>query len=76
MTYVRIGLIALVALLHVYIAWFEIFAWTTRGPEVFSGFPIDFFEPTIPMAANPGRLQRVSCGRADLVFGDPGRRLE
>ena len=47
-------LIALIALLHCYIAWFEIFAWTTRGPEVFNSFPKELFEPTTAMAANQG----------------------
>lgn len=47
-------LIALIAVLHAYIAWFEIFAWTTRGPVVFSTFPADLFEPTIALAANQG----------------------
>jgi len=46
--------IALLALLHVYIAWFEIFAWETRGPEVFSSFPKDLFSETVAMAANQG----------------------
>ncbi|MCF2871971.1 DUF1304 domain-containing protein [Octadecabacter sp. G9-8] len=48
------ALIALIAALHLYIAWFEIFAWTTRGPVVFSSFPTDLFEPTIALAANQG----------------------
>jgi putative membrane protein len=47
-------LIALIAALHLYIAWFEIFAWTTRGPKVFPHFPKAFFEPTKPLAANQG----------------------
>lgn len=47
-------LVALIALLHFYIAWFEIFAWTTRGPEVFTDFPPDLFAQTIDMAANQG----------------------
>lgn len=46
--------IALIAALHLYIAWFEIFAWTTRGPVVFSTLPADLFEPTIVLAANQG----------------------
>lgn len=46
--------IALIAILHLYIAWFEIFAWTTRGPVVFSSFPPDLFEPTVTLAANQG----------------------
>ncbi|MEP2749790.1 MAG: DUF1304 domain-containing protein [Parasphingorhabdus sp.] len=47
-------LVGLIAALHLYIAWFEIFAWTTRGPQVFSTFPVDLFEPTKSMAANQG----------------------
>lgn len=47
-------LIGLIAVLHLYIAWFEIFAWTTRGPAVFASLPIDIFEPTVSMAANQG----------------------
>ncbi len=47
-------LIGLVAALHFYIAWFEMFAWTTRGPKVFSSFPVELFEPTKAMAANQG----------------------
>jgi putative membrane protein len=47
-------LIALTAALHFYIAWFEMFAWTTRGPVVFDTFPQDLFEKTIQLAANQG----------------------
>lgn len=47
-------LIALVALLHLYFLWFEMFAWTTRGRKVFRNFPKELFEPTKPMAANQG----------------------
>lgn len=47
-------LIALVALTHIYILWLEMFAWTSRGPKVFKGFPKDLFEPTKAMAANQG----------------------
>lgn len=46
--------IAIVALVHCYIAWFEIFAWTSRGPKVFSSFPPELFEQTTAMAANQG----------------------
>jgi putative membrane protein len=48
------ALIALIAALHLYIAWFEIFAWTTRGPAIFTTFPPDLFEPTVTLAANQG----------------------
>lgn len=47
-------LVALIACLHTYIAWFEIFAWETRGPKVFSSFPTDLFAKTVAMAANQG----------------------
>jgi len=47
-------LIAVIAALHLYIAWFEIFAWTSRGPAIFSSLPADLFEPTKSMAANQG----------------------
>jgi len=46
--------IALVALIHLYILWFEMFAWTTVGKRVFRTFPKDLFEPTKAMAANQG----------------------
>lgn len=51
---IALVLIALIALLHFYIAWFEMFAWTSRGPQVFEAFPPDLFEKTIAMAANQG----------------------
>jgi len=47
-------LIGIVAMLHLYFLWFEMFAWTTRGPKIFRNFPQDLFEPTKPMAANQG----------------------
>lgn len=47
-------LIALLAALHFYIAWFEMFAWTSRGPSVFDTFPPDLFEQTVQLAANQG----------------------
>ena len=46
--------IGLIAAFHLYIMWFEMFAWTTRGRKVFRNFPKDLFEPTKPMAANQG----------------------
>ena len=41
-------------MIHCYILWFEMFAWDSRGPKVFRGFPKDLFEPTKAMAANQG----------------------
>ena len=47
-------IIGLVAVLHLYFMWFEMFAWTTRGRKVFRKFPAELFEPTKPLAANQG----------------------
>lgn len=47
-------LIGLIALLHIYILWFEMFKWTSKGPKIFRQFPKDLFEPTKAMAANQG----------------------
>ena len=46
--------IVLVAILHLYFLWLEMFAWTTRGKKVFRSFPEDLFEPTKTLAANQG----------------------
>jgi len=46
--------IALIGVLHSYIAWFEIFAWETRGPVVFSTMDAELFPKTVAMAANQG----------------------
>ncbi len=43
-----------VAAFHLYVFWFEMFAWTTRGKKVFSSFPADYFEQTVVLAANQG----------------------
>lgn len=47
-------LVALIAALHLYIAWFEMFAWTSRGPKVFDTLPPELFDQTIKLAANQG----------------------
>ncbi len=47
-------LIGLLAALHFYIAWFEIFAWTSRGPNIFDTLPADLFAQTTQLAANQG----------------------
>nr|WP_298929166.1 DUF1304 domain-containing protein [uncultured Erythrobacter sp.] len=70
--------IGLIALLHLYIAWFEMFAWTTRGPKVFASFPAELFEPTIPMAANQGLYNAfLAAGLIwSLVIKDPQWRFK
>ncbi len=49
-----LSIVALTAALHMYIAWFEIFAWTSRGPQVFDTFPAELFPQTTQLAANQG----------------------
>ena len=48
-------LIAFVAVEHLYILWLEMFAWETRGRQVFKGSLKDeLFTPTKTLAANQG----------------------
>lgn len=47
-------MVGFIALLHLYILWLEMFAWTTRGPKVFKTIAADQFEKTKVMAANQG----------------------
>lgn len=47
-------LIGFIAFLHLYIMYFEMFAWETKGPKVFSDFPKELFGQTTAMAANQG----------------------
>lgn len=54
MRLISLVLVALIGALHGYIAWFEVFAWETRGPLVFVTFEPDLFSKTVDMAANQG----------------------
>ena len=48
-------LTGIVALEHLYILWLEMFAWETKGKEVFRGsLAPDLFKPTKTLAANQG----------------------
>jgi putative membrane protein len=47
-------LVGIVAAFHLYVMWLEMFAWTTRGPKVFSQFPKELFPATKTLAANQG----------------------
>lgn len=47
-------LIGLIACIHCYILWFEMFAWETRGKKVFTRVPKELFGQTKEMAANQG----------------------
>jgi len=46
--------IGFIALLHICIMLFEMFAWESRGPKIFSSFSKDLFSKTKAMAANQG----------------------
>ncbi len=47
-------LVGLIALLHCYIFWLEMFAWTTRAPKIFTQIPKELFGPTKVLAGNQG----------------------
>lgn len=66
-------LIALLAALHFYIMWFEMFAWESRGPKVFQTLSKDLFAPTRAMAANQGLYNGfLAAGLVwSLIIGDP-----
>lgn len=54
MTIIAQSIIVFVALIHLYIVWLEMFAWTTRAKKVFRTIPEHLFEPTKVLAANQG----------------------
>lgn len=47
-------IVAIIALIHLYIMWLEMFGWMTRGKKVFRKFPPELFAATKHMAANQG----------------------
>lgn len=47
-------IVAIVAAIHMYVVWLEMFAWTTAARKTFRKFPPELFEKTRPMAANQG----------------------
>lgn len=65
--------IAVVALLHFYFLWLEMFAWTTKAKKVFRNFPEDLFEPTKTLAANQGLYNGfLAAGLVwSLIIQDP-----
>ncbi|SFI42552.1 DUF1304 domain-containing protein [Jannaschia pohangensis] len=66
-------LVGLIALLHLYICWFEMFAWERRGPKVFPAFDRDLFARTVSMAGNQGLYNGfLAAGLIwSLLIGDP-----
>lgn len=47
-------LISLVSLEHLYFMWLEMFAWETKGKDVFKMLPAHLFKPTKVLASNQG----------------------
>lgn len=47
-------LVAIVAIEHLYIMYFEMFAWETIGKRTFKSLGHDLFKPTKALAANQG----------------------
>ena len=45
-------IIGVVAAIHVYLGWVEMFAWTTRGMKFLSGLAPETFEPSVILATN------------------------
>lgn len=54
MDLLRIILIAVVALEHLYFLYFEMFAWETIGKKTFRSLAPELFTPTKALAANQG----------------------
>lgn len=68
-------LIAIIAAIHLYILWLEMFAWTTRGKKAFKSLPEDLFEQTKTLAANQGLYNGfLAAGLiwALLIGNEPG----
>ena len=67
-------LIALVALLHLYFLWMEMFAWETAGKRAFGkGFSDQFFKDTKTLAGNQGLYNGfLAAGLVwSLLISDP-----
>lgn len=56
------ALVALLALAHVYFCYLEMFAWETRGPDVFTFLAPELFAPTKDLAANQGLYNLFLAG--------------
>jgi putative membrane protein len=77
MNYIIFTLISVIAFLHLYFLWLEMFAWTTKAKKVFRQFPEDLFEQTKTLAANQGLYNGfLSAGLIwSLFINDPQWRF-
>ncbi|RPD41877.1 DUF1304 domain-containing protein [Chitinophaga barathri] len=73
MAAINLALIGLIALLHFYFLYLEMFAWTTRAPKVFKTIPPEMFKPTKVLAANQGLYNGfLAAGLVwSLLIGNP-----
>ncbi|WP_415404778.1 DUF1304 domain-containing protein [Tateyamaria sp. SN3-11] len=55
-------LIGVIALAHIYFCYIEMFAWESRGPDVFTFMDPELFPPTAGMAANQGLYNLFLAG--------------
>jgi putative membrane protein len=65
--------IGLVAALHLYFLWFEMFAWETTGRKIFRQMPAEMFPKTKALAANQGLYNGFLVAGLvwSLVISDP-----
>lgn len=61
-------IIGLVAFIHCYILFFEMFAWESRGKKVFTSFPESLFAQTKGLAANMGLYNGFLAGGLIWTF--------
>lgn len=54
--------VGIIAFEHFFILWIEVFAWTSKGPKVFSSFQKDFFTETKALASNMGLYNGFLAG--------------
>ena len=73
MSWIAMVPVALIAALHLYILWLEMFAWETRGPAAFRGLPRELFPKTRVLAANQGLYNGfLAAGLVwSLLISDP-----
>lgn len=54
--------VGIIALEHLFIAWVEMFAWTSRGPKMFPYLSVSFLDSTKQMVANQGLYNLFLAG--------------